>query len=440
MSVKNKRKALFWIIVYFLLILSPLLILLLAPRPSGREFLREFSVALAFAGLSLMGLQFVPTARLPFLAEIFPLDTLYIFHHQVSIVSFILVLAHPLLLFVENPYTLNLLNIFTAPWAARAGVTALFLLILLIVTSVKREDLGIDYDHWRVAHDLFAITVSGLALYHIFEVGYYTAVPLQQALWIVMASLWGGLTLYVRVIKPWIMLQRPYEVVEVIEERDVAWTLALQPVGHEGLTFRAGQVAWLTVRRSPFAFREHPFSFTSSAENPERVEFTIKELGDFTSTVKDLNPGQRVYIDGPYGNFDIDHFSGTGYIFIAGGIGIAPIMSMLRTLDDRNDDRHLLLFYGSKRWETLTFREEIEALKERLDLEVIYVLEEPPRTWEGETGFMNKEMLQRHIPFDCTECVYFVCGPLPMIDVVEGALFDLNVSRTRIHSEQYKMA
>jgi predicted ferric reductase len=130
--MRHTLRATFWIIVYFLLIFLPFIILLIGPRPEGREFWREFSVALGFAGLSLMGLQFIPTARLPFLAEVYPMDTLYTFHHRVSILSFVLVAAHPIILFINNPFTLQLLNVFTAPGRARAGVIALLAMIVLV--------------------------------------------------------------------------------------------------------------------------------------------------------------------------------------------------------------------------------------------------------------------------------------------------------------------
>lgn len=450
--MKIRRQAIIWIVAYLLLILSPWLVLLLAPRPASREFLRELSVWLGFLGLSLMGLQFIPTARLPFLAQVFPMDKLYAFHHTTSIAAFVLALAHPLLLFVNNPYTLRLLNVFTAPARAQAAVLAVLLLIVLIVTSVWRQQVRLNYDHWRVLHDLLAIAISGLALFHIFRVNYYTAVPAQRVLWIVQAVIWGAMILYVRVLKPYLMMRRPYEVVEVRAERGDVWTLVLRPVGHPGIPFHAGQVAWITVGRSPFAFREHPFSYTSSAERTDIVEFGIKELGDFTSTIKDLKPGERVYIDGPYGNFDIDHFSGSSYVFIAGGIGIAPILSMLRTLRDRGEVHPLTLFYGNRDWDSIAYREEIATYEETLGLKVIHVLERPPEGWEGETGYLNKAILERHLPPECRECIYFICGPLPMIDAVEKALAELQVPKSqlldfvqnilagRVHSERYEMA
>jgi predicted ferric reductase len=305
--------------------------------------------------------------------------------------------------------------------------------------------LRISYERWRLWHDIFAVVIAGMALYHIFKVGYYTSLPAQRWLWIVYAVIWAVMILNIRVVKPMLLLQRPFEIVDVIEERGDTWSVVVEPVGHSGMPFKAGQVAWLTIGHSPFQIEEHPFSFTASAEHPERLEFAIRELGDFTSTVGDLVKGTKVYIDGPYGTFDLAHHPGSSYVFVAGGIGSAPIMSMLRTLADRGDDRPLQFFYGNRTWENVSFREELEELESKLNLEVIHVLEQPPEGWEGEAGFITKEVLRRHISSDHQECVYFICGPLPMIRLVRKALHELRLegevcSEQRVFSEQYEMA
>jgi predicted ferric reductase len=445
LDMKPTLRAAFWIGVYFLLVFSPFIILLAGPRPAGREFWREFSVALGYAGLSLMGFQFIPTARLPLLSDVFPMDTLYSFHHQISLASLYLVLAHPIILFVNNPFTLRLLNVFTAPGRARAATLSLLAMIILVLTSVKRKELEIQYEHWRGAHIILSVVAAGLALVHIFGVRYHTANPVQQALWIAMPALWLLMVIYVRGIRTVMLMRRPYQIAEVREERGDSWTLSLEPVGHPGMRFMPGQVAWITVQRIPAAIREHPFSFSSSAERTDRIEFTIRSLGDFTSSVKNLQPArcerdQCVYVDGPYGIFDIDQYAAPGYVFIAGGIGSAPIMSMLRTMADRGDQRPLLFMYGNRDWESVIFREDLEALQERLNLQVVHVLENPSEGWEGETGFMNARIFDRHLPDDRDERAYFVCGPIPMMHAVQRALLELNVPLNRIHTERYEMA
>ena len=96
-------RAAIWLGAFALMVLAPLLIMLIGPRPEGRQFWREFSVGLGYVGLSLMGVQLIPTARLRALADVFPMDTLYYFHHRISLVSLAFVIAHPLILFLHNP-------------------------------------------------------------------------------------------------------------------------------------------------------------------------------------------------------------------------------------------------------------------------------------------------------------------------------------------------
>jgi len=427
--MKWKTKQIFWIVVYFALIFAPLLILLLAPRPAGRTFWRELSVALGFAGLSLMGLQFIPTARLPFLSEVFPLDTLYAFHHRLSVTAFLLTLAHPLILFIHNPYTLTLLNIFTAPWRARAAVAATVAMIFLVFSSVKRLSLKLSYEAWRVLHDVLSVAVVGFALYHIFKVNYYTSIPVQRWLWVVMGILWALMILYIRVFKPIQLLRRPYEIVEVIRERGNTWSLNLKPVGHAGRTFRAGQVAWLSIGHSPFRIEEHPFSYAS-----------IKELGDFTAKIKQLKPGDRVFVDGPYGSFSVDKFACRQIVFIAGGIGSAPVMSMLRTLASRKDERQIIFVYGNPGYEDIIYREELETLQKQLNLKLIHVLENPPADWQGEQGYITQSILARHLPENYKDWIYFLCGPLPMTNAVGKCLHALHIPKKHIHLEKYEMA
>ena len=95
---------------------------------------------------------------------------------------------------------------------------------------------------------------------------------------------------------------------------------------------------------------------------------------------------------------------------IAGGVGITPMMSMIRTLADRGDTRPVILLYGSKDWESITFREELEALKARLNLTVVHVLADPPPGWTGERGFITAEVFKRHLPPPYADHEYFICG------------------------------
>src|SRR5690606_20330356 len=132
------------------------------------------------------------------------------------------------------------------------------------------------------------------------------------------------------------MRRLPWRVEEVRGGRDDSWTLRLLPRGHDGMDFRPGQFAWLSLGDSPWTMQQHPFSMTSSADEEGAVEFTIKALGDFTSTIQDVEAGSRAWLEGPYGVFTWKPGQcPEGAVFITGGVGITPVMSMLRTARDR---------------------------------------------------------------------------------------------------------
>lgn len=442
-------KGALWIGIYLALVAAPLLLLLLGPARTARGFWREFAVALAFSGLSMMLLQFALTARFRRVKAPFGIDVVYFFHRQISFFIFAIIISHPIILFTATPitlaslsddFTIPLIGIVSLPWRAAPAMGALMALAVIIITSVGRERLRIEYGRWRRWHGILAVTAVVLALIHMTGAAHHVLTPWKIVLWPAYGACWLGLLLYVRVFKPWAQLKKPYLIEQVRAERDRAWTLIFRAEGHEGIRFDPGQFAWLNVWNSPFSNQEHPFSFSSSAESPKHLAMTIKELGDFTSTIGNVTPGQIVYLDGPYGAFSIDRFEqAAGYAFIAGGIGITPMMSMLRTLADRGDTRPVLLIYANENWENVTFREEVEGLRGKLNLRLVHVLRDAPENWEGEKGVVSEDLLRRYLPDPPRLYEYFICGPPPMMDSVENDLYKLGIPLGNMHSERFNL-
>ncbi|MFW5748494.1 MAG: ferric reductase-like transmembrane domain-containing protein [Chloroflexota bacterium] len=428
-----------WVILYFIVLLAPLVVVLVGPRPGPRQFWRELSVGLGFVGLALMGVQFVPTARLRAISNVFAMDEIYRYHKLAAVFGFLFVLAHPLILFLFNPTTVHLLNPFTAPTRAIMGLVSLLAASGLVITSIFRQPLGIRYEVWRWIHIILALTVVITAMLHILGVNYYLSMPGQRILWVGLTGLWVVMILNNRAVKPAAMLRKPYKVTDIQSERDQTWTLTLQPDGHDGMRFMPGQFVWLTVGGTPFNPNAHPFSIASSADKPREIKLTIDEVGDFTSRISEVPIGETVYLDGPHGSFSFDIHDAPGYVFLAGGIGSPPIMSMLRTMADRDIQKPAWLVYGNPDLESVTYRDELESLQQKLNLTVIYVLEQPPERWQGETGFITADILDRHLPENRDEMNYFICGPIPMIDVVTQALDDIGISKQRVFTEEYEM-
>ncbi len=439
-SLQDLTRAGLWLGLYVLLALYPLLWLAAAPAPYGGTFGQELSSALAFVALSTLAMQFVLTARFQWLAPPFGTDLVYAFHRHVTWVALLLAALHPVVLFHgEAARVASWLLPWRAPSPYGAGVVSLYALLVVAVTSFGRRRLRLPYDGWRRLHGAAAAVAVLCGLWHAARAERLLAAPVTRWLWIAWTLAWVGLLLRVRLAKPLVLARRPYRVREVRQERGSAVTLVLEPDGHPGFRFRAGQFAWLSLGDGPFTAREHPFSFSGSAQHAPRLELTVKAVGDFTRRVQATRPGAVAHVDGPYGTMSVDQApDADGYVFVAGGIGVAPCLSMLRTLADRGDRRPALLVYGTNDWERTPFREELEALTLRMNLTVVHVLESPPPIWPGERGLVTEAVLARHLPVHGRHAA-FVCGPPAMMDAVERALVLLGVPLGDLHSERFDL-
>jgi predicted ferric reductase len=427
-------RAVFWVMAYLGAVLSPLVFAAIGASHPDHGFWTNFSVALGFVGLAMLGLEFVLVARVRALAAPFGQDALLQFHRQIGYVGLAFILAHFAISAKWDELTLP--KALHAPLLVWFGMAALISLVVLIATSVWRRPFRLSYEAWHVIHTGLALVLVIGALGHVLFVDEYVGSLWKQILWALMSAAFAALIVWVRVVKP--SRARPWRLARVTPEGGETTTLALQPPPRAGFRFAPGQFAWFAIGRSPFSLTQHPFSFSSSAERDE-VEVAIKALGDFTAGVKDLEPGMTVYVDGPHGVFSMDHDEGPGFGFLAGGVGIAGLISMLRTMADRRDVRPALLFYANRDWDGVAFRDDLERLGERLDLTVVHVLERPPEGWAGEAGYVTAEVLARHLPPAYRRFQFFICGPDPMMDAAEAALIGLGVPPERVHTERFDM-
>lgn len=431
--------------IYIFLVTLPLDTALLAnPDRVTQPLLVEIAVGAGFVGFSLMALEFALISRINAAAQPFGQDALQLFHNIMGIVALGLLLVHPILLIIHG-YPANCwLNPF-ASCGNSATITAslaLYALILLIMTSIWRKTLHIPYEAWQVTHGLLAVFILISALVHIFILGRYTTTPIMKALWLLYAIIVVGLIAWYKILTPILRWNKQWEVIENRKERGESHTLVLKPINHTGLSFEPGQYAWIKKGSTPFGVGQHPISFSSNGDVPSggTVSFTIKKLGDWSSTeVPAIEPEDRMWLDGPHGVLSSDREQGMGYILIAGGIGITPLYAMCQTMAGRGDIRPVVLFYGGNDWEGQTFREELEHLTSKMNLQVIHILNNPPENWPGERGYINQDILKRNLPNQYKRFVYFVCGPEPLMDAMEAALPELGVPAEKVFSERFGM-
>lgn len=312
------------------------------------------------------------------------------------------------------------------------------LMLVWVLMAVFKDKTGLSYEAWRYTHSAGFIAIIILATHHAVTVGRHGRYNAWfDVMWIVLCTLAVALVFYIYFIRPRFVAKQPFRVVDCHKGSADDWYLTLEKDGDFPFDFDAGQFTWISTSRSVFANNEHPFSIATSPASLPQLSFVIRELGDYTRQLGKVKPGQRVWVDGPHGVFTLNARNAKGIALIAGGAGIGPIVGILRELADNGDRRPIRLVYGNRTIEQMLFSDELEALRNKLDLQILLVLDQPPEGFEGHKGFIDREVLARtmdhpeHANWD-----YYICGSKPMVKAVEKHLEALSVPRDRILYEQ----
>ncbi len=423
-----------------LAIAAPFAALHWGERVAPQGFTWDFSMGLGFGALAMVALQFALTGRLRWITHPFGADIVYLCHRYLSWAALGLMLAHFALLYVFHEPALGVLNPLEARWELTAGRLALLCFAGLVVTSQFRGLLRLPYEYWRALHLGLAIVGFASAIAHVLGVGNLTNTPGKRALWLGATLAWAVILAYTRLWRPWVQGRNPWRVVANTAEPGGVHTLELEPLGQPLKRWKPGQFAWLKVGRSAHSMVEHPFTISTAPEKGPNLAFSIKSLGDHTAELVQTPVGARAYVDGPYGAFSVDRMAGApGFVMIAGGVGITPILSNLHALDARGDPRPVTLIYANPTLEDAAFREELDAMRARLDLRVIHVPETRPEGWDGESGYVDAELLRRVLPEDTRDWPHLLCGPGPMLDAVRKALHGMGVADHHIDYEIFEL-
>lgn len=427
-----------WFLWYLAVLLIPLLLTWGVLEPPDATAGGALVLSAGLVGFSALVVAVVLPARLPWLIASFGIETVLAVHRLIAMVAVVLVLLHFVAVLVVDPRGLSILDLAHTTWAARAAVVSTIGLVLVVVLALRRPARQPRYEGWRLVHNGLVAIVVITAWLHVWWLRHLISHFLVAAWFVATGLLMAGLA-----ARRWIWLplrarRFAYVVVSVRAVAGDGVTLVIQADGHAGLPFEPGQFVWLKIGSTPFVFEEHPFSIASTAEHPERMEFTIKALGDFTELLGALRPGRRVFLDGPYGGFTVDGLeSAAGFVFIAAGVGITPLLSMLRTLADRGDRRRFWLIMSARTEHDLMLRPEVEQVRARLGLKVTEVVSAPGPGWTGESGRIDHELLGRTLPRRPHRLHYFLCGPTPMVTSVSQDLIALGVPFRRIHTERF---
>lgn len=431
------------LVLYGVVALSPLASVAFLRPLTDHGFVYTIGKNLGLVGFTILALQFVLSARIPWIERPFGLNVLFQFHKAMAILAALLLIAHPALL-ASGGGDWSLLFGPQVIWHIWLGRIALLVLLVHVLLASFRFVIRLNYETWRFVHNLGSAMILPLGFFHSWKAGGDLQSSWMKSLWAVL--LFAAVASYVwhRVWRPVLLRRRPFRVTEVRREIDGVWTISLVPPdGMRRFDYLPGQFHFLTFQRAPnLPVEEHPWTISSSPTTPDVLHSTIKESGDFTVSIGKTKPGDAALVSGPFGRFSyVLHPDESELVFIAGGIGITPLMSMLRHIRDTRAERSVTLLYANTAENDIVFREELTDMEHvgELRLKVVHVLSRPSDTWTGERGRLDEEKIIRYAGSEPAQRAYYVCGPPALIRQTTLTLRKARVPAARIHFERFDL-
>ncbi len=427
----------FRVLLYLIVIFSPLIYLMFALPQTGENFVSELGKGFALVGAMILIMQVLLAARIKWIEKAFGFDMVIRFHGAVMIIGGVLILLHPVLLAVGHNSPQLLLS-FDLPWYILLGKAALVFIFLNIIISIFQKKLKINYENWRLSHDILGPLILVLVFLHSYFVGDDIQATGLKTAWPVIFAVGASVFVWHVFIKPLLLKMKPFRVKEVKQEAEGVHTVKMVPVKFKKFSHLPGQFQFLRFfSESGVPSEEHHFTISSSPTQQDYVTSTIKEMGDFTSKISRLKNGDTAVIDAPYGRFSYTLHPEKRLVFIAGGAGITPIMSMLSHIKDTKPDVEPVLLYANKNIDSAVFRKELEKMVkgEIPGFKLVHVLGDTTGAENAEKGRIDKDLIEKYCGENIEEKGFYICGPPPMISAAVNALVLLGVKKQKIHTE-----
>jgi ferredoxin-NADP reductase len=289
-----------------------------------------------------------------------------------------------------------------------------------------------SYETWYWLHVYTYLAVALAFLHQLFVGTDFTHDPLAAAYWIALYVATAALVLVFRLGQPLVLYTRHgFRVGGVVDEGPGVASLYVTGRDLDRLPARSGQYFVVRLLRREDWWRAHPYSI-SSAPNGSWLRFTVKALGDDSSTLPHVDPGTRVLLEGPYGVLTGAVRTRRKVTLIAGGIGISPLRALLESLAGNPGD--LTLLYRAPSARDLVFRDELDRLAAHRGATVHYLVGR--RGHDLPADPLNAATLSRLVPDIADQDVY-LCGPTGLMQAVERHLRQLGVPRRHVHAERF---
>lgn len=348
---------------------------------------------------------------------------------------------------LERVMTLNISN---TSLLGYIGLISLFLVMItgifvLSDTIIKKSDKLMDMKQnvykrnrhlW--VHRLAIVSIIAIH-FHVYNVIYLrNNVPFRflTTLYTVIALGW-----YV-IYKIKIARLPKYEIIEINMPTPDIREIVMKPVNGNRMDYKAGQYGFFRFVDSKVTSEAHPFSF-SSAPSAEKETLTvmIKEDGDFTSSLDLVDEGDKVTIEGPYGNFypdDIAENEDRAMLLLSGGIGVTPNLSVLREEMAKNSDRRIAFVWGLAYEADTMYLDEMKKLADDFPNFTYHFIYSEEEVDCFPHGFVDDEFITEEGLEDFYDnASWHVCGPGPMLEASKNLLDEKNVTKEQAYIEEF---
>lgn len=388
-------------------------------------------------GADLLLVQILLMARLPFLEWAAGFDRLAAWHRVNGRLCLLLILAHIGLITAGYAITdkisitaeiSSMVGTYPGMIAATAGSV---LIVMVAVTSMVIVRRKMRYETWYLVH-LMAYGGIFLSWFHQIPDGNeFVTNPMAAALWTALYVATLQLVVLFRFAQPIVRtFWHRMRVAEVVKEGP--GVVSLRITGHhlDWLNAKAGQFFLWRFLANGRWWESHPFSL-SAAPDGDSLRITVKNLGDFTGRIAEIKPGTMVVAEGPFGAFTDAVRTRDRVALIAGGIGITPIRALL---EEMHGD--LVLIYRAVSEDDLVFQDELDRLARSRGITIHYVLGDHRAPGNG--FLMSTPHLKQLMP-DIAEREIYLCGPRPMMQILQRNVRRAGVPSAFIHTDQFAL-
>ncbi|MEK7398507.1 MAG: ferredoxin reductase family protein [Candidatus Poribacteria bacterium] len=390
----------------------------------------DFGRILGLAGFILIFFQYVMSSRIKLIERGVGLDKIMRLHRRWGIIGLISIIIHPIAILGGNLLQGDKTVLFSP--LKIIGFVALTFLCLAAGAAILYKYTHIKYETWKNVHRII-YAVFPLAFFHSIRLGSNTKNPILRVYWWILLVFYLAILLY----KIWMRFhvrRFPFNITRILQETHDTWSLFFQG---KVKSYKPGQFLFIQLLKNGKVSESHPFTISSSPTRDE-VSISVKSVGDFTSTIRNAKTSDLAYVDKPYGVFSFLNYDAKNLVFIAGGIGITPFISMLRYIYDSKLDKNITLIWGNKSSADIAFKDELEKMASEMPLlKVIYIMS-GQQDWQGEKGYVDAEKIKKYV-LDFNDTQFFVCGPPVMMNNVIKALKQLGVSKKYIHFERFAL-